>query len=218
MKELILVRHGEAEHIVKKLTGGWTNLPLTDKGRMQARLAGERLAELLKGHSFGFFCSDLKRAAETASIISSRIGAQPRSMHCLREFNNGIAANQSLEQARAIQRAVTHPLIDWFPFPESENWRMLYNRVSYCLTEIENSTGDTALIVAHGGVIITIIQWWLEFPEELLSKVSFHIDLCSITHLTINKLGEKTLIKLNDTCHLHGMSTPTPSPAPFPSI
>ncbi len=36
IKELILLRHGESEHLVRGLTGGWTDTPLT---RRPARLA-----------------------------------------------------------------------------------------------------------------------------------------------------------------------------------
>ncbi len=35
MKELVIVRHGEAEHAVKGIIGGWTNSLLTDRGRQQ---------------------------------------------------------------------------------------------------------------------------------------------------------------------------------------
>ena len=44
MKSLILVRHAEAEHLTKKLKGGWTDTQLTSKGRRQAALLAKRLA------------------------------------------------------------------------------------------------------------------------------------------------------------------------------
>ena len=51
MKELILVRHREAEHLTKRIIGGWTDLLLTDKGRRQIKLTGKRLKELLDNES-----------------------------------------------------------------------------------------------------------------------------------------------------------------------
>ena len=33
---IILVRHGEAEHMISDLTGGWTDSHLTEAGRAQA--------------------------------------------------------------------------------------------------------------------------------------------------------------------------------------
>ena len=47
MRDLVLLRHGEAEHHVRGLTGGWTDLALTAEGRRQANTAAVRLGELL---------------------------------------------------------------------------------------------------------------------------------------------------------------------------
>ena len=77
MKELILVRHGEAEHIVKGLVGGGSDYPLTNKGRKQAALTGKRLEELYGTRIEGIYSSDLKRASESATIIHN-ISNRPR--------------------------------------------------------------------------------------------------------------------------------------------
>lgn len=58
IKELIIVRHGEAESLMgKDLTGGWTNSTLTQKGKRQARVVGEKLAEILKKEALTFFAA-----------------------------------------------------------------------------------------------------------------------------------------------------------------
>ncbi|MBR2220136.1 MAG: histidine phosphatase family protein, partial [Phascolarctobacterium sp.] len=41
---IILVRHGEATHHTLKLTGGWTDSDLTEKGRWQIEMAAKKLA------------------------------------------------------------------------------------------------------------------------------------------------------------------------------
>jgi len=46
-QRLLFVRHGKAEHHVRRLTGGSTDLPLTGLGRLQAERAAHRLKELL---------------------------------------------------------------------------------------------------------------------------------------------------------------------------
>jgi broad specificity phosphatase PhoE len=38
MRELLLVRHGESEHLVRGISGGWTDLPLTALGRRQTTM------------------------------------------------------------------------------------------------------------------------------------------------------------------------------------
>lgn len=67
MKQLILLRHGESEWNLKNLFTGWTDVPLSDKGRCEAADAGERIknAGLLPRYCF---TSWLKRAIHTLDI------------------------------------------------------------------------------------------------------------------------------------------------------
>ena len=69
MDTIILIRHGEGEHMVSDLTGGWSQVPLTENGRAQARAVASRLKRDLEGVDFAFYSSDLKRAYQTAEII-----------------------------------------------------------------------------------------------------------------------------------------------------
>lgn len=199
MEKLILVRHGHSEYMVKELTGGWTDTPLTELGRNQAVLTGQKL-QYLKD-PFGFYSSDLKRAVETAHIIGEYLNKHPMLVPDLREHNNGVAANMTRKKADKIKNPVTDPIMDWIPYPEAESWRMLHNRVVTFMDSIENAH-DIMLIVAHSLVIGSLIHWWLEFDENIITRVSYDADLCSITILYINKWNEKTIAKLNDTSHL----------------
>ena len=198
MKELILVRHGHAEYMVTGLTGGWTDSPLTDLGRKQAHLTGQNL--LFLKDSIQFYCSDLLRTAQTAHIIGEILSKEPVLVSDLRDFNNGIAKNHTQKEADKMRLPITDPIMDWIPYPEAESWRILHERVTTFLDRIENH--DTSLLVAHAMVIISAIHWWLESTEDVINRVSFDIDVCSITRLRINKWGEKTISKLNDISHL----------------
>ncbi len=67
MHKLVLMRHGESQWNLENRFTGWTDVDLTETGRMQARQAGE----LLKREGFQFdlvFSSVLKRAIRTAWI------------------------------------------------------------------------------------------------------------------------------------------------------
>ena len=200
MKELILVRHGESEYMVAGLSGGWTDSPLTERGKRQAQLTGEKLS-YLEGSPFLFYGSTLARARQTAEIIGDALSRRPFLVNDLREHNNGIAANLTREEAEKIRHPVTEPIMDWIPYPEAESWRMLHNRAVAFMERIKNES-NTGLIVAHSMIIVSLIHWWLEFTEDIITRVSFDIDECSVTRLTINKWNEKTISKLNDTSHL----------------
>ena len=73
---IILVRHGEATHHTLKLTGGWTDSDLTDKGRWQIEMAAKKLAADFAGKNtkLRILTSDLKRAVESAEIIGRALG------------------------------------------------------------------------------------------------------------------------------------------------
>jgi broad specificity phosphatase PhoE len=199
MDELILVRHGESEYMVNGLTGGWTDTPLTELGRMQAEATGKRLADVMK-EPYAFYSSDLRRAAETARIIGTLLGKDPILTADLREHNNGRAADKSKEEAERMKLPETEPILDWVPYPGAESWRMMHARVTAFFEKIIHE--DVVLVVAHSMVNLSAIHWWLTLGEDMLSRISFDIDVCSITWLTLNTWGEKTVSRSNDTSHL----------------
>ena len=69
---LVLVRHGESEWNRLNLFTGWRNPDLTEKGLIEARIAGRLLKE--QGVRFDIaFTSALKRAQRTLDIILSEM-------------------------------------------------------------------------------------------------------------------------------------------------
>ena len=63
---LYVVRHGEATwNVLNKICGGRSDVPLTDKGRMQAKQLSEKMPFIDR-----VLCSPLQRARETASILT----------------------------------------------------------------------------------------------------------------------------------------------------
>ncbi|WP_127848967.1 2,3-bisphosphoglycerate-dependent phosphoglycerate mutase [Lacticaseibacillus hulanensis] len=72
MAKLVLVRHGESTANYDNTYTGWSDVPLTGNGRVQASLAGQRLAAT--GLQFGHVhTSMLQRAIMTAYIIQDEI-------------------------------------------------------------------------------------------------------------------------------------------------
>jgi len=66
--KLILCRHGQSEWNLKNLFTGWTDVELTDKGREEAKEAGQLLKSL--GYEFDVaYTSVLKRAIHTLWIM-----------------------------------------------------------------------------------------------------------------------------------------------------
>ena len=69
--KLYIVRHGQSTYNAQHLLAGSTDIPLTDLGREQARVAGARAKTL--GINL-IVSSPLQRAYETACIIADEIG------------------------------------------------------------------------------------------------------------------------------------------------
>ncbi len=206
MHELILVRHGESEHHVGDLTGGWTDSSLTDRGRRQAERLGRALAATEHDRGSLLFSSDLSRARQTADAISELTRIQAEFRAELRESNNGAARNKTLAQAENLELPMTEPALEWVPYPGAESWRDMTLRVMGFMDELMTRvSGKRVVLVSHGNAMVAIVHWWLNLGEELWPRISFDFEPASITKLTVNRWGEKTISKLNDTSHLEGV-------------
>lgn len=84
---LWVARHGQTEWNAENRVCGVTDIDLTDKGVEQAR----RLSAVLASRSVDvLFTSPLKRALETAAIISDSVGKEWIVDHRLTEQNYGV--------------------------------------------------------------------------------------------------------------------------------
>lgn len=83
------------------MAGGWTDTPLTDLGRKQAKLIGDKLKEeIVDNNECAFYSSDLLRAAQTAEIIGNQINLKVIENKGLREINTGVATGKTKDWAR----------------------------------------------------------------------------------------------------------------------
>jgi len=188
---------------VRKLTGGWTDTGLTDLGRRQAVCLASRLKREISDTPCRLYCSDLKRALETAEIIGKEIGVTPNPAPELRAPNNGVAAGQSIEEARQHLLELTRPVLDWQPYPQAETWRQFYSRVAAYMERRTRNRAAPLLVVTHAGTLINIVAWWLQLDVDMLCKVSFDASPASLSVLRVNEWNERTIERLNDTAHLH---------------
>jgi len=73
MAILVLVRHGESQWNLENRFTGWVDVPLTERGRQEARRAGERIRHILFDKAY---TSVLQRAIETLDIVLKVIGQE----------------------------------------------------------------------------------------------------------------------------------------------
>jgi 2,3-bisphosphoglycerate-dependent phosphoglycerate mutase len=73
--KLVLIRHGQTIYNQQKVFCGWTDIDLTEQGIKEAESAGRNLKKA--GYVFDIaFCSVLKRAIETLSIVLDEMGVE----------------------------------------------------------------------------------------------------------------------------------------------
>lgn len=130
---IILVRHGEATHHTQRLTGGWTDSQLTEKGRAQIKAAAVKLAKDFAGRNckLRILASDLQRASASAQIIAEELGFKGEIEHCsfLREKNNGIAAGMTEEEAKKhFCKPASEQELDHRNYPGGETRNEFYRR------------------------------------------------------------------------------------------
>lgn len=204
IKNLYLIRHCESQHHVLGMTGGWTDLPLTERGQRQAELTARRLRRELGGDAVSsLYTSDLQRAAQTARSIADELGLSPIPDPGLRELNQGVAVNLHASEAAALHREPTEPILDWVPYEAGESWRMMYERMGQTLDRIERSEAGTVLIVGHGNALICAIHWWLRITEDHhIRDIMYQLDPGSVTHLCVDGHGCRAIAYMNDSCHL----------------
>jgi len=149
-----LVRHGESEWNVRRLTQGQTKHPrLTAFGREQAAVAAEAIAADLARLGLPaarLVTSDLVRAVETAQIVGERIGLVPELDARLREQHLGELEGRSYEDSWA--RAELH---DWsdpeLPLAGGESVGQVRRRLAAVLAELAPGT-PTVLVQGVGKV------------------------------------------------------------------
>jgi probable phosphoglycerate mutase len=204
-KLVILVRHAQSEHHVQRLTGGWTDTPLTDAGHEQSRLVAARLRDELGGAPIRLYTSDLVRAAQTAEHIADAFGVKPVQDARLREHNNGAAANLTVEEAEARFPHTWNVTLtlDTRPFPGSETPREFYERAGGFIDDLQEGEG-VPVVVSHGGTILCLIGRWLNLTPQAMEPIGFSAYTTAIAVLQARRDAERWLERMNDVAHLTG--------------
>ncbi|MDF3298607.1 histidine phosphatase family protein [Streptomyces tropicalis] len=166
MSDLFLVRHGETEWSRTGRHTGRTDVPLTERGREEAR----GLAPLIRSHRIGAaFVSPSQRARETAELIGvpdARIDAD------LREWDYG-----GYEGVTTVEIQRTRP--GWFLFADGvtpgppdhpgETPEQVGERADRMLAKVDAAFAETegvVLLVAHGHLLRVLTARRLGLPPS----------------------------------------------------
>ena len=163
MATLVLIRHGQSLWNLENRFTGWVDVPLTDKGREEARKGAERIRDLKFEVAY---TSVLSRAQETLDIVLGVIGQTPPVIRdqALNERHYGDL--QGLNKADTAARYGEAQVKLWrrsydVPPPSGESLEMTAKRTLPFFDRAiggDLRQGKNVLVVAHGNSNRSIVM------------------------------------------------------------
>ena len=189
-QRLVLVRHGETEWARNGRHTGRTDIPLTELGRLQAMVLGDRL----RGRRFmQVATSPLARASETCRLAG--LGEQAEVNDDLMEWDYGAYEGRRTAE---IREEVSGWAIWRDGAPDGETAAEVGARADRVIAKALTVPGETVLF-AHGHYLRVLTARWLGLAPEFGS-------LFALAPATIGVLGyereQRVVVRWNDRCHL----------------
>lgn len=198
-RRLYLVRHAESVwNAERKVQGTCPGIALSEQGREQARLLGNRLREM---EAEAVYCSDAERAVETARLALGN-GREIILMKELRELSLGEWEGRSIVELCEEEPSLINL---WYREPTkvrvkgAEDIFAFRDRIVRAIGSISDaSDGGDVIIIAHGGVICAYLTHILGMNLDDLW--SFSLPNASITTIILD--FKPRLLGFGDTAHL----------------
>lgn len=199
--KLVLLRHGKSVDNAAGLFSGWHDCELSDAGRAESRLAGEKL----KAAGFRFdiaFTSFLRRAKDTLAIVLGELGqgvpvqedwrlnerhygALQQKKHIDAEVEFGaqqvkiwrrsFSARPPLLQDGDPRILDSEPRYEGIPVPRGESLADVILRVVSCFEEEiapQLRAGKRVLIVASGNSLRALVKYLDGIPDDKISELN----------------------------------------------
>ena len=205
--QITAVRHGETDWNAQSRLQGQLDIDLNKRGRWQAQRAGLALAD---SGITTIYCSDLRRAHDTALAISRAIaqhsgiaatdlrlepGLRERSFGDFQGLTYDEVGELHPEDALRWKQRDPH----WAP-PSGESYATVYQRVATTLHAIAaQHPGEHIALVSHGGVLDMLYR--LATGQALNAARTWELGNCAINRLLYTPQA-LTLVGWADTQHL----------------
>ena len=194
-RRIILIRHGETQKHKDKIFMGQVDIPLNEEGKEQSTHVGLEMQHF-NIDTDTVYCSDLKRAKESAKIITRILGDRYTVSEVpeFREMSLGSWDGKFIEEIKEKypeayeQRGkdITGFRID----DVAENFYDLSNRVVPKLRSLIASTEGDIVIVSHAGVIRAIRAYLAKKSVKDMLKLKIGRGTYEIIEYDENSLPE----------------------------
>ncbi len=196
MTTLLLIRHGENDHVkTGKMAGRLPGVHLNERGQKQAQALGEALRDVpLKA----IYSSPLERAMETSKPIANAHKLRIIQESDLMETDMGKWQGKSWKLLRLTKVwKIVENAPSRFRFPDGESFPEMQTRIANVLEAIvkkHNKPQDIVAVVFHADPIKLAVSHFLGLPLDHFQRLS--CDTGSLTVLHANESGAN-LVKLN---------------------
>ena len=177
---IYLMRHGQDD---ENYIGGWSDVSLIPEGIVQVNENANWIKDNLNIKFI--LCSDVKRAVQTATIVSDILDMSFIETSELREQSkgllNGVLRTEADKEYHELLNNVTVDTI----YPEGESLRDLYNKMLVYIEKIKEMEDDT-LLITHRGVINMI--YYILYGKELdMNKKQFGVETASVHEFNVEE-------------------------------
>lgn len=195
---LYLIRHGRQNSPLCNV-----NVPLAEEGRRQAALMAERLKNVPLE---AVWSSDLIRAVETAEI-AGEIWQIPHIVRPgIREISFGKMEGMADEEIVKVYGdflAEKKKMERDIPYPGGECSEDVVQRALPVLLEMAGKDYGHVAVVTHGGVIRSLLCYFLGVDYGKNRLFASHLENCSITEVDWNREENRFYVnRINDYAHL----------------
>lgn len=198
MKRICLITHCEATHSVDGRVGGWFDSELTELGRQQASQLANDIAQLgFNVRNLPVYSSDLKRAAQTAQILTRGSNNLPVLDQRLREMSFGTHGGMIQREHNKIMIPINPDgnRLDHRICTGAESRREVAERIYKFVDEIIDLDKDK-IIVTHGFAAIFLIAAFQKIEISSMGFINYKLDPGSISILEEDDLFRNRTISL----------------------
>jgi len=185
--KLFLIRHGQTSWNVEGRYQGNNDIELNQVGIKQAKLAAKYLSRV---EFANIYSSPLKRTLYTAEKIKGRRFGKWEGLKFL-EINE--------KYHRDYQNWLEDPYNN--RPTDGENFKEITERTTAEIGRIvsENTDGSSVAVIAHGGVILSLLVYWLQIP---LARWKSIIQRQGAINIAVIDKGYPYISAINYTGHL----------------
>lgn len=210
MTKIIIVRHGNSVANVEGIYAGLTETPLSEVGKMQAKLVCGYLYKNFKIDKI--YSSPLSRAVDTVKLLAEKLNEKIIIENNMREMFGGEWEGKPMKNLPLLYPedfSVWQNNVGFARCTGGESYPEVQIRAMNAIQSIaKNSKDKTVVVATHGGLIRAIECAVKNIPLERMNETDY-VSNASIS--IVNYIDEKFVAdKFNIVDYLGGLQTEMP--------